>query len=153
MDRVDEVYVEKRFPPAVTAPRAVRAWIRDVLHEAHLAPLEHSASLLVTELVTNAVLHAHTPITVTLETRGAALRMSVADTNPRLPVVRESGPDATTGRGLHLVEMLAQHWGLEEREGGKAVWCELVAPSGPESDWLSDSDQFLARHMASERTG
>ncbi|MDQ1724287.1 MAG: hypothetical protein QOG52_1315 [Frankiaceae bacterium] len=121
------MYVEKSFPPTAEAPRAVRAWIRALLHDERHAPMEHTACLLVTELVTNAVLHARTPICVALELRGNGLRMSVADHSPHRPTVRSYDTESTTGRGLHLVDVLAHRWGLEERPGGKAVWCELIA--------------------------
>ncbi|MCU1676787.1 MAG: hypothetical protein JWM93_1545 [Frankiales bacterium] len=134
------VYVEKSFPPTAEAPSAVRAWIRALLRDERHAPLEHTASLLVTELVTNAVLHARTPITVAIEMRGDGLRMSVEDSSPRGPVVRTYDQEATTGRGMHLVDLLATRWGLEPRPGGKAVWCELVAPSHAAGGPLSQGD-------------
>ena len=128
------MYVEKTFPPTAEAPRAVRAWIRGLLRDERHAPLEHAACLVVTELVTNAVLHARTPMCVAIELRGDGLRLSVADQNPHQPALRTYDNDATTGRGLHLIDVLADRWGLEERPGGKAVWCELVAPTGEAQD-------------------
>jgi anti-sigma regulatory factor (Ser/Thr protein kinase) len=142
------VYVEKSFPPTAEAPRAVRAWIRGLLHDERLAPLEHTACLLVTELVTNAVLHARTPLTVAVEIRSGGLRMSVADMSPHGPTLRTYDAQATTGRGMHLVDLLSERWGLEERPGGKAVWCELVASTdaGPAASHLDDApDVSLGR--------
>ncbi len=134
------MYVERSFPPTAEAPRAVRAWIRTLLRDERLAPLEHTACLLVTELVTNAVLHARTPVMVALEFRGNGLRMSVADSSPHGPSVRTYDTDATTGRGMHLVEVLAERWGLERRPGGKAVWCEIVASADAGSAAAAQAD-------------
>lgn len=82
--------------------------------------------LLVSELATNAVLHARTPFTVTIEGR-PVLRVEVHDGDPRLPHPRDYGPEASSGRGLHLVEMLAQSSGtVTHADGGKSVWFELA---------------------------
>jgi anti-sigma regulatory factor (Ser/Thr protein kinase) len=139
------VHVERSFLPTAEAPRAVRAWIRELLQVERLAPLEHTASLLVTELVTNAVLHARTPLTVAVEMLGDGLRVSVADDSPTGPTVRTYDADATTGRGLHLVDVLSARWGIEPRPSGKAVWCDLVAPTDEQAgvewaDFATDTD-------------
>jgi anti-sigma regulatory factor (Ser/Thr protein kinase) len=82
--------------------------------------------LLVSELATNAVLHARTPFTVTIESR-RVLRVEVHDDDPRLPHARDYGPEASSGRGLHLVEALAQSSGtVTHSAGGKSVWFELA---------------------------
>lgn len=83
--------------------------------------------LLVSELSTNAILHARTPFTVTI-TREPVLRVEVLDGDPRLPHPRDYGPEASSGRGLHLVERLAHSSGtvLHEGRGGKSVWFEMA---------------------------
>lgn len=81
--------------------------------------------LLVSELATNAVLHARTPFTVVIDQiRG--VRVEVHDGDPRPPHARDYGPDAASGRGLHLVEALATTSGTEVSARGKAVWFELA---------------------------
>ena len=144
------MYVEKSFPPTAEAPRAVRVWIRALLRAESHAPLEHTACLLVTELVTNAVLHARTPIRVALELTGSGLRMSVEDRNPHTPTVRPLETEATTGRGLHLVELLADRWGLEDRPDGKAVWCALVTSTDADDEAYAQPDE---RPQRSEQRG
>jgi anti-sigma regulatory factor (Ser/Thr protein kinase) len=79
----------------------------------------------VSELATNAVLHARTPFTVTIE-RAPVLRVEVHDGDPRPPHTRDYGPEAASGRGLHLVEALALSSGTVTVDGGKAVWFELA---------------------------
>lgn len=90
---------------------------------------EDTAELLLSELVTNAVLHARSRITVRVDLSPACLRMEVADDSPRPPVTRHYSAEATTGRGLNLVAALAQRWGVLPEGQGKAVWVELT-PEG-----------------------
>jgi anti-sigma regulatory factor (Ser/Thr protein kinase) len=85
----------------------------------------NDAELLVSELVTNAVLHARSATRVTIERHGSRLRVSVYDTSPTRPRMRELGPEAVTGRGLLLVDRIARRWGVEPHEPGKAVWFEV----------------------------
>lgn len=85
-----------------------------------------TCELLVSELATNALLHARTPFTVTIE-RHPVLRIEVHDADPRLPHPRDYGPEASSGRGLHLVERMAHSSGtVTLPSGGKAVWFEMA---------------------------
>jgi anti-sigma regulatory factor (Ser/Thr protein kinase) len=89
------------------------------------------AALLVTELVTNAVVHAHTKMVVRLERREDRVRVEVQDRSSNLPSVRgpiPPGDPESGGRGLALVERLADGWGVERRRRGKVVWFELRVP-------------------------
>lgn len=83
-----------------------------------------TCTLLVSELATNAVLHARTPFTVRI-TRSVRVRVEVRDDDPRLPHPLDYAADATSGRGLHLVASLSVAAGAENRDGGKTVWFEL----------------------------
>jgi anti-sigma regulatory factor (Ser/Thr protein kinase) len=84
-------------------------------------------ALLTSELVTNAVLHAGTPIELVVEERPDAVRVEVRDTSDEVPVRRQVSPDATYGRGLALVEAVARDWGVRQiPDDGKAVWFELA---------------------------
>jgi anti-sigma regulatory factor (Ser/Thr protein kinase) len=94
-----------------------------------------AAVLVASELVTNAVLHARTAMTLRVEMRGDLIRIEVFDGNPRLPMPASCPPDATSGRGLALISALSSAWGIEHRDGGKVVWAEI----GPrESDECPD---------------
>jgi anti-sigma regulatory factor (Ser/Thr protein kinase) len=84
-----------------------------------------TVALLVTELVTNAVLHACTPLQLQIETRSDHVRLCVEDTSERQPELRNYATDAVTGRGLALVEALSSSWGVETTPTGKTVWCEI----------------------------
>jgi anti-sigma regulatory factor (Ser/Thr protein kinase) len=83
--------------------------------------------LLASELVTNAVIHARTELRLQLELRGDLLHLAVRDGNPwMLRLVIVPGPQAEGGRGLWLVDQLAQAWGVNRHpDGGKLVWCTL----------------------------
>jgi hypothetical protein len=83
------------------------------------------ARLLVSEVVTNAVLHARTDLLLTLDRSDTTVSVQVADQNPLLPVIRTHGADAGTGRGLKVLEKLASRWGTRRTENGKIVWFEI----------------------------
>ena len=80
-----------------------------------------------TELATNAALHARSAYTVHLVMEAASLLVEVTDSSPAPPQHRHYGPDATTGRGIALVDALSTAWGVESSPTGKTVWCR-VAP-------------------------
>lgn len=86
---------------------------------------EGELSLLVSEVVTNAVRHARTPFDVVLSVDGDTVRCEVRDASPVMPRTRPAGPDAAGGRGMQLVAALATSWGVERDPHGKRVWFEL----------------------------
>jgi anti-sigma regulatory factor (Ser/Thr protein kinase) len=90
--------------------------------------------LAVSELASNAVLHARTPFTVSLCREGRHLTVEVADQNPRLPIAAEPPPGALSGRGLLLVSAVCRAWGARpDSSDGKLVWVEFDFP-GQECD-------------------
>ncbi|MEU5594410.1 ATP-binding protein [Streptomyces sp. NPDC020298] len=110
-----------------------RRWARSRLAGSGMAGDESLAEtliLLVSELVTNAVVHTGCPAVLRLFLPGAAadpatVRLEVADTSTRAPVPRCANDDATGGRGLALVDGLADRWGWSTEGAGKRIWCEL----------------------------
>ena len=118
--------VRSRLSPSATASREAR----DITNRACLDwGLRHemgSLSLVVSELVTNALLHAAPGIDLSVAKHGTTLRLAVRDRSSRGPRRREPGLEQTTGRGLALVESLVRTWGvLPTAEGGKVVWAVL----------------------------
>jgi GAF domain-containing protein/anti-sigma regulatory factor (Ser/Thr protein kinase) len=124
------LFLEPTVESTPTARHWVTAHLRDVPSE-----VSECAALLTSELVTNAVLHAATPFTVTLHLMADRIRVDVADGNPVVPSIKDYSADAATGRGLTLFNTLASDWGVQPVMGGKIVWFELpvdysITPSG-----------------------
>lgn len=110
--------------------RIARRAVEEALGGLGRADLVDDTSLVVSELVTNGVLHARTDMTLTVEPIGDGIRVAVSDGSPVLPRWHPSSPVATSGRGLLLVERLSSKWGSERlTTGGKVVWAELDRPS------------------------
>jgi len=124
------------FPGQPDSARAARHLLRS--HVATILSGEDvdTAMLLVSEVVTNAVVHAGTSVEVVVCLQGGAtLRVEVADGSVQRPTIRHDAMMASTGRGLHLLDALAHRWGVTVRATGKTVWFEL---SGAET-WTEES--------------
>ena len=118
--------IRLELPPCPASARDARHFVGSAL--APVAPDEVTelAVLLTSELVTNAVLYAGGPIEVEVRPGRTTVRVAVADHDERVPVPRRPDADAISGRGLGMVEALAENWGIDLRDGvGKAVWFEL----------------------------
>jgi anti-sigma regulatory factor (Ser/Thr protein kinase) len=121
---VDTVRTELASAPSSvrTARAAVRCALEPWPH------LQDTAALLVTELATNAVLHARSTFLVELRVGPDAVRVAVSDTSPVLPHRKPHGVQAGTGRGLGLVALLSSDSGCQRRTDGtyrKTAWFEL----------------------------
>ncbi|WP_327433265.1 ATP-binding SpoIIE family protein phosphatase [Streptomyces sp. NBC_01236] len=105
-----------------------RAVVREQLHVWGLAGLADSAELMVSELVTNAVRHAHSRQIELRLVRGDTLLCEVDDDDNTLPTLLSAGPGDEFGRGLRVVSTLAREWGTSRTSAGKTVWFELTLP-------------------------
>ncbi len=130
---------------APSSASLARSWVRERLEDCGLDHLLDAATLGVSELVTNAFLHARTPIRVSLRTRRTRLRIEVSDEAPLTElhadnVAASLRGEATVGRGLHIVRAYALAWGVSAQDNGKVVWFEparsLVNPPGDASELL-----------------
>jgi serine phosphatase RsbU (regulator of sigma subunit)/anti-sigma regulatory factor (Ser/Thr protein kinase) len=102
---------------------AVRAWGAQCLAD--------EIELVADELTTNALMHTEGSAVVTLRVLTGTdrrLRVEVEDSSSALPRRRDAGESGVSGRGLLLVDLLSDMWGVEARGGGKAVWSEFVVP-------------------------
>ncbi|MFJ5231824.1 ATP-binding protein [Kitasatospora sp. NPDC088391] len=107
---------------------AVRRRLRDALDHWGVPELADTAELLTSELVTNALVHTGKDAVLDAVLTGEQrLRVEVRDRTSSLPGRRNPGEDATNGRGLLLVEALADDWGVQLRGDGKVTWFELSA--------------------------
>ena len=107
----------------------VRHWAGGTVRGWH--PDEHLVStvaLVVSELVTNALLHGEPPVRVRLRSAGGALAVEVFGPGTRPAGPRRGEPDEESGRGLLLVEVLTARWGSRATAAGKVVWAELRLP-------------------------
>ena len=93
-------------------------------------PVSEQLVLIGSELVTNAVLHARTELTLTLELRDGRVRISVKDKSQAPATLRHYRADALTGRGLGVVATLSDRWGVSAAADGKVVWAELATNDG-----------------------
>jgi anti-sigma regulatory factor (Ser/Thr protein kinase) len=116
----------RRFERDAASPAKARAFVRQALAAWHCDDLDDVASLLTTEVVANAVRYATEQIALRVRLDEAVVRVEVHDTNPVLPEGRRVAHGATSGRGLLMVEALAQRWGAQGEGTGKIVWFELV---------------------------
>lgn len=119
--------VRARFPGRPSSVRAARHLLRSRA-EGHLWDGDlDTAELLVSELVTNAVVHAGTSFELVVCLRGGTtLRVEVVDGSAQHPTARRHSLTAGTGRGLHLLDELADRWGVAVGSKGKTVWFELT---------------------------
>jgi len=118
--------VLRTFPLDPTSASAARRFVTDVLTQWHLERLIHQATLMASELVTNSVLHTSGELELALSADAARLRVEVLDHSERLPTLQNPDIDAPGGRGLLIIEALADQWGVNVRGAGKAVWFEIL---------------------------
>jgi anti-sigma regulatory factor (Ser/Thr protein kinase) len=120
--------IDVTLPPNTQSPRRARRFVAEALGT-DTPRVAEVVALLVSEMVTNAVLHARTDVRVSIERGMDTIRVEVADDCVSGPTVQHfTTHQAATGRGLQLVDQLADRWGSEPRTGGKVVWFEVAAP-------------------------
>lgn len=124
--RDDTAAASTPLPTTDLAPSLARAFLREVLGRHHLLAVEGDAALLMTEVVTNAVHHGGPPLGLRIGCTDRVLRVSVSDSSSRPPATGTGDMLDTSGRGMVLVEALADDWGVEQHPGnGKDVWFTL----------------------------
>lgn len=127
--------------PDPAAARSSRRMLRDLLDSTGHREWTEPAELACTELVTNAVLHAHTTVTVTVVVRPDELYVAVSDASHDLPQQRAGDAQATTGRGMLLVARLVTEHGVRRDETGKTVWFTVrTSPASPTGEETSEDD-------------
>jgi anti-anti-sigma factor len=118
--------LSSRLLPAVGAARQARELVTEACARWDLPELVGPACTIVTELVNNVVVHARTPMEVVLRLHDSYLNISVRDESATSPEPRgPASPTAPGGRGLMMVEAVAQRWGHTAVPGGKVVWAVL----------------------------
>lgn len=113
--------------PALQRPSAARRWVAARCAALGVEPAGQDLALLVSELVTNASIHAREPVCLrlTIDLRRGRVRIEVEDGSPITPTVRRPGSRSAGGRGMLIVESLSRSWGTEPTDTGKVVWAEV----------------------------
>lgn len=135
-------------------PRA-RHFVREHLRH-HDADLQDAAEACISELVTNAVLHARTELEVAVRELDDAVRLEVLDRSPVVPHRLVHTLQSATGRGMEIVSLLSRSWGVDQADGGaKTVWCSLDVAAAGEAEpvdvdrlldaWSPDEDPLVDR--------
>ena len=130
-----------RLPPTPDSPYRARELLREALDACGRPAWRDAAELALSELTTNAVLHAHTELTVRILCGSDDLRVEVEDASAAVPAQRTYyGTEASTGRGLALVAAVAHEHGIERTATGKVVWFTVRdEPGEPDLDALLDA--------------
>ena len=121
---------EVRLPPQPSSVAEARHQIRDLLVRSGRNDLSETAVLLVSEVVTNALLHAGTDIDLAGSVGPDGLRVAVRDGSMHLPSRRRYATTAGTGRGLLMLEAMVDDWGITQHSDGKTVWFRLAHADG-----------------------
>ena len=112
--------------------RDAREYVADLLlARGWSEPAVEKARLVISELASNAVLHAQTPFELTCHIDGTA-RFEIRDWDPySVPLVTDGNPGRVGGLGLRLIEAIATEWGVEKHSAFKVVWCTVDAGDRP----------------------
>lgn len=124
--------LRRMLPPTAESAGVARWLVTGLLRNLVDRETLDTAALLTTELVSNAIRQTREELIITVGLADGRMRVGVADSSHRRPQLVQVGSRDTSGRGLHLVEALADRWGVEpdDRGLGKTVWFELDVPSG-----------------------
>jgi anti-sigma regulatory factor (Ser/Thr protein kinase) len=115
---------ERHFSPDAASVASARRFVVSLIDAG--PELVDSVQLAVSELATNAVLHARSPFRVRVTREDGRLRVAVHDSSSAAAAKKDYGPTAVTGRGLTIVEQLTEDWGVTPDGGGKWVWFEVT---------------------------
>ncbi|MEW2520151.1 ATP-binding protein [Actinacidiphila alni] len=133
--QVLQVQLEVGVDPAEVG--RARRWARSRLAGSGIGadePVAETLILLISELVTNAVVHTGCPAVLRMlfpAAPASPVRVEVADTSQAPPAPRHAHCDETGGRGLELVDGLADRWGWQPEGAGKQIWCEVDRGQAP----------------------
>jgi anti-sigma regulatory factor (Ser/Thr protein kinase) len=117
--------VETQLPSSKNSPQLARAFLRSTLETWKLDGFGEVTELLATEMVANVVTHVGAPMTMRVTRGPSTMRVEIEDTSTAVPVVRHPDHADEHGRGVLLIDELADAWGVEPRADGKTVWFEI----------------------------
>lgn len=138
------------FPKAVTSIKDARRFVLDVLADVP-RDVRDTTVLLISELATNSIRHAESAFEVSVTVDDQQVRIEVNDSSSAPPRPRNPGPHDLAGRGILIVERLADRWGFEEHRVGKTVWFVIDFATAEDHDGStrsSTTDGESGRHSA-----
>ena len=121
------VIATRSFPAELDSVRAARHVTSDLLDGEAVQRLAEDAAIVVTELASNAVLHARSGFTLTISRTATSVKIAVRDSQPVVSAGDATPFDIQAGHGLSVVGQLASAWDVERLPDGKVVWAELPA--------------------------
>lgn len=139
-DLTDEVTLVLGEDDARSVARA-RRFVVERLTASGLGSLAGDGELVVSEFVTNALLHAGPPVRVVVRPAHPRARIEVHDGSPVMPLRLHAGEQAMTGRGLHIAGALTRAWGASPLGGGKCLWAELEVETTPATGTRGELDR------------
>lgn len=122
-------YLRVHLPAETRSASKARRAISEFLAEVPLEEWVEPMVLAVSEVVTNAVVHSGSAVSLEAWATADGVRVEVSDASAQLPVRRGYAVTSGTGRGLHLLDNYVDRWGSDLRPPGKVVWFELGEPS------------------------
>ena len=138
-DRAGRTF-ELELPPHRSSPAAARHAVQRAFADWGLGePVTEDVCLLVSELVTNAVMHARTPFVLAVEHEGANIAVAVSDGLAAMPWRKRGAPQDESGRGIGLVSDLGSNWGVVRTVLGKTVW--VTSPAEGQEAAVSGRDR------------
>lgn len=132
------------LPATARSVTEARRFVINALKRWGHGELADTAALLTSEVVTNAVLHARTPVDVVVRQLRDGVAVEVSDGSPVRPRGRRTTPQSTNGRGMALLDRLATTWDVKVRSNGKTVRFTLKTGADP---WAG----YSAKDWAAER--
>jgi DNA-binding NarL/FixJ family response regulator len=109
----------------VRSSAGARRFMEETLRRWECGEVLDIVNILVSELVTNAIKHAHSEADVMVLLTSTAIRIEVTDTGEGVPQPKELVQEGTSGRGLAIVDVMSSAWGVVPHEHGKTVWFEV----------------------------
>lgn len=127
LDLAEEVLAETRsFPHDPATPRAARRFLDEILERWECQPAVDTLHLVLSEVVSNAVVHARSAPEIAVRLLDGVLRVAVADESDAMPQPRDPDELAVSGRGLRILDSEVTRWGIDPRPGGgKVVWFDV----------------------------
>jgi anti-sigma regulatory factor (Ser/Thr protein kinase) len=126
------------LPAELASIGAARRFVRGVLSQDVAVEDLDVVTLLTSEVVTNAVVHAGTPVELLVRRSEGCVQIEASDAAPELPAVPAAATPTGSGLGLNIVATLAQEWGVNLTANNKTVWFRCSRGSYDEGLWLLD---------------